>query len=282
MLQALPEIKLGDCGVSRLIIGGNPFAGNSHWSPELDDEMEDYYSTRMIRNTLARCEECGINTANLRADKHVVRLLREYRLDGGKINWIAQTVPEMSPFEANIRLIQKYKPIAIYHHGTVTDALFKAGEYGELQKRLAVIRKTGYPVGLCTHMPEVIRYADEYRWDIDFYMACVHNLSKVNRVSSAITGRMNNGEPFDDEDRDIMYDAIGATDKVCLAFKILGAGRKCESAESVRSAFIEAFERIKPTDAIVVGVFQKYKDQVSENAELVRDILSGGAISDAR
>lgn len=269
----LPTIKIGDYDVSRLIIGGNPFAGNSHWSAALDDEMEDYYSTENIRQTLKRAEECGINTANLRADKHIVRILREYRLDGGKIHWIAQTAPEMSPFEADIRLIEKYRPIAIYHHGTVTDGLFKEGRYTELQRRLEVIRKTGHPAGLCTHMPEVIEYAETHNWNVDFYMACVHNLSKINRVSSSITGQINNGEPFDDEDRDLMYNAIRATDKVCLAFKILGAGRKCDSPESVRSAFQEAFRSIKPIDAVVVGVFQKYKDQVAENSDIVRDIL---------
>ena len=35
-----------------------------------------------------------------------------------------------------------------------------------------------------------------------------------------------------------------------------------------------AFELIKPTDAIIVGVFQKYKNQIKENAGFVRDILA--------
>jgi hypothetical protein len=30
-------------------------------------------------------------------------------------------------------------------------------------------------------------------------------------------------------------------------------------------------------DAVVVGVFQKYKNQVAEDARLVREILEGGA-----
>ena len=41
----------------------------------------------------------------------------------------------------------------------------------------------------------------------------------------------------------------------------------------VRKAFRYAFENIKPTDMVDVGMFQKYKNQVAENAAFVREIL---------
>ena len=122
-------------------------------------------------------------------------------------------------------------------------------------------------------MPKVIEYAEEHNWYIDFYMACVHNISKVDRVSSAITGLANAKEPFDDEDREIMYKTIRSTVKTCLAFKILGAGRKCESSDAVKASFVEAFANIKPIDAVVVGMFQKSKDQIYENTQIVKEIL---------
>ena len=269
----LPTIKLGEFDVSRLIIGGNPFSGNSHVSSAMDAEMEDYFTTENIKKTLLRCQECGVNTMQLRADKHIFRIIREFRLDGGNLHWIAQTAPEMGSYRGNINQILKYDPIAIYHHGTVTDDMFKNGQIEELKERLQIIRETGKSVGLGTHMPEVIEYAEEHNWDIDFYMASVHNLSKIDRVSSAITGKSNTDEPFDDEDREIMYKTIRSTSKPCLAFKILGATRKCESSESVKAAFQEAFDNIKPTDAVVVGMFPKEKDQVLENSEFVREIL---------
>ncbi|HHV96847.1 MAG TPA: hypothetical protein GXX37_10320 [Clostridiaceae bacterium] len=269
----LPTIKLGDYEVTRLIIGGNPFSGNSHISPKKNEEMEDYFTTENIKRTLFRCEECGINTMQTRGDKHIFRMIREYRNEGGKLHWIAQTASEYLSYEGNITQILKYNPIAIYHHGTKTDALFKNGEFDQLKKRLAILRNTGKLVGLGTHMPEVVEYAEENNWDIDFYMVCVYNLSKVDRVSSEITGKLNENERFDDEDKPIMYKTIRATSKPCLVFKILGAGRKCESTEMVREAFKEAFDNIKATDAIVVGMFPKTKDQVYENANLVREIL---------
>lgn len=270
----LPTVRLGDADISRLIIGGNPFSGNSHTSSELDNEMEDYFTTENIKKALYRCNECGINTMQLRGDKHIFRIMREFRLEGGKMHWIAQTAPEMQSFEGNIAQIMKNDPAAIYHHGTMTDMLFKDGQFDELKRRLEIIRKTGKPVGLGTHMPEVVEYAEEHGWNTDFYMTSVYNLSKINRVSSAVTGKSNNGEPFDDEDREIMYRTIRSTSRPCLVFKILGAGRCCNSPKSVRSAFAEAFANIKPTDAVVVGMYPKYRDQVFENASYVREILS--------
>ena len=164
----LPTIKLGDFNVSRLIIGGNPFSGNSHISSAMDAEMEDFFTTENIKRTLFRCQECGINTMQLRADKHIFRIIREFRLEAGNLHWIAQTAPEMASYEGNINQIIKYNPIAIYQHGTATDDLFKKGEIEELKARLQIIRKTCKLVGLGTHMPEVIEYAEENNWEIDF------------------------------------------------------------------------------------------------------------------
>ena len=132
----LPTIRLGAADISRLIIGGNPFSGNSHMSSELDNEMEDYFTTENIKKTLYRCNECGINAMQLRGDKHIFRIMREFRLEGGKMHWVAQTAPEMQSFEGNIAQMMKNDPAAIYHHGTVTDMLFKDGQFDELKNKV--------------------------------------------------------------------------------------------------------------------------------------------------
>ena len=48
-----------------------------------------------------------------------------------------------------------------------------------------------------------------------------------------------------------------------LAFKILAAGRLCNTQEDVRQAFHYTFSRIKPTDGVVIGLFPKSIDQVA-------------------
>ena len=102
-------------------------------------------------------------------------------------------------------------------------------------------------------------------------MTCFYNIAKNARRELVAEGAQN-VEPFDDEDRDVICEFIQQTDKPCIAYKILGASRKCSSPESVREAFKFALARIKPIDIVNVGMFQKHSDQVAMNAEIVREI----------
>jgi len=241
----------------------------------MDEAMRDFFTTAKIKETLHKCEECGINTMQMRGDMHIMRIVREYRQEGGKMKWIAQTASEFSSYEGNVRQIAAAGADAIYHHGTTTDSLFKAGKYEEIEERLAVIRGTGLPVGLATHMPEVIRFAEEHSWDVDFYMGSVYNLSRAERVSSAITGVANAGEPFFEEDIPLMYAALREAKKPCLAFKILGATRRCQSQDTVRDAFAEAFREIKDTDGVIVGMYPRDIDQVELNCRYTLEAIRG-------
>jgi hypothetical protein len=63
---------------------------------------------------------------------------------------------------------------------------------------------------------------------------------------------------------------IRQTRRTCLAFKILAAGRLCESKASVEKAFRQTFAGIKPTDAVIVGLYDRYSDQAAEDAEFAR------------
>ena len=123
-------------------------------------------------------------------------------------------------------------------------------------------------------MPEVLEYAEEHNWGADFYMASVYNLSlDSDRVSSAITGKPNEGERFEESDIPVMYEMIRKTPKPCLAFKILGAGRRCTTQEEVRSAFHEAFANIKATDCVVVGMYPKNEDQAALDCQYTEEAI---------
>jgi hypothetical protein len=69
-----------------------------------------------------------------------------------------------------------------------------------------------------------------------------------------------------------MTQVIRQVKQPCLGFKILGAGRLCTSQKSVRDAFKFAFENIKPTDGIIVGMFPWYYDEVSANTKYAREL----------
>ena len=55
---------------------------------------------------------------------------------------------------------------------------------------------------------------------------------------------------------------------------MLAAGRLTDSARQVDQAYRCAFENITPQDAIIVGLYPRYSDQVSENADRVRRICA--------
>ena len=109
----LPVVPLGNVGITRLVIGGNPFSGNSHVSRKMDEEMRDFFTTAEIKKTLFRCMECGINTMQLRGDMHIMRILREFRAEGGNLHWIAQTASEHRSYEGNLKQMTAAGAIAI-------------------------------------------------------------------------------------------------------------------------------------------------------------------------
>ena len=270
----LPTVKLGPYDVTRLIIGGNPMRGYSHFSRELDEEMRTWHTPENTVATLLHAERCGVNTMQSRGDEIIFNVVRKYREAGGTMQWICQTASEYpDPFE-NIRQIAELNPIGIYLHGSKSDKLWQAGEFDTARDHLKAIRDTGRLVGLAAHPPEIPRYVEDQGWDVDFYMSCFYNIRKVRRTSILAGGKPVE-EPFDDEDRHVACKFVTDTDKPCIAFKILAASRKCSSPASVREAFEFAFANIKATDMVDVGVFQKHQDQIGMNARIVRDVLAG-------
>ncbi|MGC8795320.1 MAG: hypothetical protein ACP5U2_18230, partial [Bryobacteraceae bacterium] len=184
----MPCVRLGPYTVSRLIVGGNPVSGNSHVSAELSREMVDYFTAANAKRLLADCERAGINTWQSRGDRHIMRLLHEYRLEGGRIQWIAQTASEYADIVRNIREIAAFRPIGIYHHGTATDRFWAAGKIEQARELLKAIRDTGVLVGLGTHIPEVVDYVEAKGWDLDFYMTCLYNLSRPRAEAERLAG----------------------------------------------------------------------------------------------
>ncbi len=147
-----------------------------------------------------------------------------------------------------------------------------------VHERVKRLRQTGLLVGVGSHLPQALDRVESAAWDVDFYMTCFYNLSRDERESALVSGdrAAATRERFLEEDPPRMAQTIQATPKTCLAFKIMAASRRCGSQAEVAEAFRFAFEQIKPTDAVVVGMYQKHLDQVSLNVEHVRAALANG------
>ncbi len=269
----LPTVKLGNQRLSRLIVGANPFYGYSHFNPLLSRLMAEWCTPDNVATTLQQCEQNGINTWQFSHHQRSMADLKRHREAGGDLQWILLGSGAM---EQDLRLIDelaKLKPIGIVHHGGTTDQRWRNGEQAKIKEYLKRVRDAGVMVGLSTHNPTVVESVDEQGWDIDFFMTCVYQVTRPREELKKMLGvTPPHGEVFLPDDPERMYRAVRGTKKTCLAFKILAAGR-IDTPADMHRAFEIAFANIKPQDAVIVGMYPKFTDQVKENADRVRRIL---------
>jgi hypothetical protein len=142
-----------------------------------------------------------------------------------------------------------------------------------LRGLLRRIRDRGVLVGLSAHNPDLIRLAEEQKWDVDYYMCCLYYLTRPRTEYRKLLGNdLPLGEIYLPSDPPRMFKVIRATRKPCLVYKVLAAGRRIGTAAEVRQCFETTLRNIKPTDALIVGMYQQLGDQVGENAALVREL----------
>ena len=266
----LPQVRLGPHSISRLICGANPFNAGSHLSVFVNHQMRGYYTPEQVLKTLRRCQEVGINC--LQSGPRNIELYRRFIDEGGKMHYISLGAGSPSSIET----LAHAGCIAIAHHGEVTDQMFKQGRIDEIRDYLKRIRGAGLVVGVSTHMPAVVDAVESKGWDVDFYMTCVYERHRTAAELEALLGQapIPVGEVYLPLDPPRMFKAIRQTDKPCLAFKILAAGRLSERRGWVEQAFRQTLESIKPSDAVIVGIYDRYTDQPAENAALVRRFSS--------
>ncbi|MBR3707675.1 MAG: hypothetical protein IKM17_01525 [Lentisphaeria bacterium] len=143
--------------ISRIIAGDNPFNGHSYITDQISgQEMLDYYTSDVWQKTLFDLEAHGFTAMMPLADPFVLRMLGEYKRNGGKMKFIFQPYNAMNQ-QVSIRQMAALEPIGIYQQGTTTDYLWEQGDLKELHRKIDEYRQLGVPVGLGSHVPEVIK-----------------------------------------------------------------------------------------------------------------------------
>jgi hypothetical protein len=280
-INMIPSVDFLGHNVTRLTLGDNPFNGHSYIKDvHSGDEMVDYYTADNCVRTLFEAEELGVNTYIALAEPFVMRVIHQYRNEGGKMSVLFQTYPAID-LETNLWMMMKYNPIAIYHQGGTADYMVESEQIDQIRSRLRMIKDAGVPVGLGTHEPGTVLRAEKEDWGADFYMTCLYNARNQQRgqQSGFITGKPKE-LVFYPDDRFLMFDVIRKVKKPCIAFKIFAGGQMFIGKPENRipaiaeAAFRETFENIKPGDLACIGVFQKHKDELREDAEIVKKILT--------
>jgi hypothetical protein len=269
----LPTVKLGKHTVTRLIIGGNPVYGYSHFNKILSRHMTEWHTPDRVQELLKRCEEVGINTWQTSYGERSLQDLDRYRENGGKMNWLCLGNPDWDQHPEKIADAAKHKPIGIAPHGALAERLHRQNKLTVLTDLLKRIRDQGALVGLSAHNPAVTELAEEKGWDVDYYMCCCYYLSRPRDEFQQILGKeLPLGEIYLPSDPARMFKVVKAAKKPCLVYKILAAGRRVNTPAEVRNCFATAFDNMKPTDAVIVGMYQQPGDQVGANAAIVREL----------
>jgi hypothetical protein len=259
----LPMRKIGKIAVSRLIVGGNPISGNAHSRdlPYISSLMRRYFTDEKCVETLHSCEECGVNTAQLRTDSHIVRIMDKYWKQGGKMQWIAQIKPrkpDISDIMNDVRMAFDNGAVGGYLQGQVADGLVQRGRIDLVQKALECIKANASIAGIGGHSLDVIIACEKAGIKPDFYMKTLHR----GDYWSA------NGQPQNDNIWSISpqktIEFMKKVNKPWIAFKVLAAG-----AIHPRQGFKYAFEN--GADFICVGMFDF---QVRENVIIAKDTLN--------
>ncbi len=255
----VPKVKFGKAEISRLIVGCNTLYGYAHFNQILGSIMREWHTPAKVSEVLLRCNHFGINTFNYLHSGRGPADYERFLSEGGKMHLIAQgTVdPEI--------LVKAVQPLGIYYHGEQTDDAYRSGKMETVKDYCKKARQQGVLVGVGSHMPEVLARVEDEGWDVDFYAGCVYNRRRTpEEFRKLLGGELPEmpGEVYLQDDPPRMYKFMRQTKKPCFAFKILAAGR----VSSPEQAFKLAFQSIKPTDGVFVGMFPRIKDEVKENA----------------
>lgn len=265
----LPTVMIAGITIPRVIVGCNQIGGWSHGSHNLALATTDYFTLDRTVSFLRDCVTQGLDVCHTYWDQKPLKALKELTAQGHKVRpYFLGALEENGSLSKDLL---EYKPIWYIHHGNVTDALFRAGKQEKVHDFLKKVHDVlGIPAGISAHNPDCIKYAEDKGWEADVYQCCLYYVTRPHEEIRAKLGSAPLGESFLDTDRDTMLNLIRQVKKPCIAFKIYGAGRLIENDDSAEEAFQYAISRIKKTDALIVGMWPRFKDELSENVGFLR------------
>jgi hypothetical protein len=183
-----------------------------------------------------RCERMGINArqTGLGASDKIVRAVRALRERGSRIHWfcLASEDEGQRPLGEVVAL----EPIAVVHHGGVTDRLFRAGQAEKVHDFVKKAHDAGVLAGVSSHNPDNVAFVEEKGWENDFFMTCFYNVTRPAEEIRAKLGTVPLGEPFLESDREAMSAVVRQVKRPCLKYAGAGVARLTPSAGPVPGA----------------------------------------------
>lgn len=270
----LPTVPFGRYKLTRLIAGANTIYGYSHFNYLYSAHMAEYHTTDRVLSFLHELERAGINTWQASWSERLETDWLKYKEQGGKLQLLLLSRPDFNDKPEILTRAIKLKPLGIAQHGGATNRLWDAGNFDKSLDYLKRIRDTGAMVGLSCHNPKAVEYAEEKGWDIDYFMTSLYYMIRPRKeFERLLGGQVPLGEIYLPGDPPRMMETIRRTSKPCLTYKVLAAGRTVNSQQQVKERMAEALNGIKPTDPVIIGIYQRYNDQIGQTAQFVREIM---------
>jgi len=247
-----PMGGIGPLKITRLICGGNLFSGFAHSGNLLyvSGLLKHYFVEDKILDTLQLCQESGINTALLRTDDHIVRILKRYRKErGGRLQWIAQTYPKIGNLKENVQMAIDNGAVGAFIMGGNSEAFYKEGRVELIGEVIAFMKQNGLVAGVGSHLLAVPKAVEAMKIEPDFYFKTLNNVGYTSEDPAEIAPYMK------------------TVKKPWIAFKVLGAGR-IEPREGFDLAFGTG------ADFVSVGM---YDFQVREDVALLKEVVTAHA-----
>ncbi|UCG58364.1 MAG: hypothetical protein JSU70_02430 [Phycisphaerales bacterium] len=267
--KGLPAGKIGDLKISRIICGGNLIGGFAH-SRDLiyvSSLLKHYFTDEKIIETLEICEENGINT--IISGSGSAEVLDKYWNErGGKIQWIAQCVPETDDLTADVKKAIDGGAVAAFVIGNVGDEWARAGRIDLIGKVVDLIKGNGLPAGCGGHNIRTPMACEKAGLNTDFYMKTFHSTNYWSRRRPDQDKDVIDNYSTDnywDKDPAKTVEFMKTLQKPWIAYKVLAAG-----AIHPRDGFKHAFEN--GADFCCVGMFDF---QVREDVIIAKNTLSG-------
>ncbi len=257
----MPTGKIGNLTVTRLIVGGNLTSGFAHSRDLLyvSGLLRQYFTNEKVFETWQLCEECGINTAILRLDDHVIGLVTKYWNErGGKLQWIAQVPIKEDDFTDLKRAVDN-GAVGAFIHGGVSESFLADGKVDLLAKAVQFIKDQGIVAGVAGHKVEVPIACEKAGVKPDFYMKTLHS----HKYWSADRQPEHDNIWCVTPEKTVEF--MQTVTKPWIAYKVMAAG-----AIHPQEGFRYAYEN--GADFICAGMFDF---QVREDTIIAKNILHG-------
>lgn len=268
----LPMVPFGKHKLTRLIAGANPIYGYSHFNYVFSAHMGEYHTTERVIAFLRELERAGLNTWQASWSERLETDWLRYKEQGGRLQLLLLSRPTFNDQPEMLDRAIKLKPLGIAQHGASTNRFWDLGQMDKSLDYLKRIRGLGVMVGLSCHNPLEVEYAEEKGWDVDYFMTSLYYMNRPKKEFERILGQAPLGEIYLPSDPPRMMETIRKTKKPCLTYKVLAAGRSVNSPKEVRERMAVALNGIKPADPVIIGMYQRFNDQIGQTAGFVREI----------